>query len=146
MIVSPTGQVYVDSFHLDTRNSFAAGGEAFLTDEFCIRWNARFLRFSTEGGTRLVFYVNGPWGPDPSDPASVLGNVYAENGEFINSFEIRTDEYSFEIPVHDYVLGGVEFGTVELTINGEFPIGGLVEVRHSALGEYSLGHLATCAD
>jgi hypothetical protein len=144
--ISPTGPVYVDSFQLETRESFAVGGEGFVTDDFCEMWYARFLRFAAAGGTQLVFLVNGPQGGDPGDPVTVSGDVYAENGDFINSFTVRTDEWSFEIPVHDYVLGGVDFGTVELAINASFSPAGLVQVNHKALGEYSVGHLATCAD
>ena len=117
-----------------------------MTDEFCAQWHARFLRFGSAGGTRLVFLVNGPLGGDPGDPVTISGDVYAENGDFINSFTVRTDEWSFGISVHDYVLGGVEFGTVELAINASFSPAGAVEVRHQALGEFSVGYPAVCAD
>jgi len=144
--ISPTYPVSVDSFQLETRNAFAVGGLAPVIDEFCSEWHTRFLRFASAGGTRLVFLVNGPRGGDPGDPVTITGDVYAENGDFINSFTVRTDEWTFALPVHDYVLGGVEFGTVELVINSVFMPAGLVEVRHQALGEFSVGYPAVCAD
>ena len=144
--VVPDGPIFVDSFQLETRNSFAVGGVGSVIDEFCSQWHARFLRFAAAGGTELVFMVNGPLGGEPGDPVTISGDIYAENGDFINSFTVRTDEWTFAISVHDFVLGGLEFGSVELVIHSHFSPSGLVEVRHQALGEFSVGHQAVCAD
>jgi hypothetical protein len=138
--------VSVDSFQLETRNAFAVGGLGWVIGDFCSQWHTRFLRFGAAGGTRLVFLVNGPLGGDPGDPVTISGDVYTENGDFINSFTVRTDEWFFGLAVHDFVLGGVDFGTVELVINSSFAPAGLVEVRHQALGEFSVGYPAVCAD
>ncbi len=43
--------ITVDTFQLETRNAFASGSVGFVTEDFCTRWNARFLRFGTSGGT-----------------------------------------------------------------------------------------------
>lgn len=144
--IVPASPISVDSFQLETRNAFAVGGLAPVIGEFCSEWHTRFLRFGSAGGTRLVFLVNGPLGGDPGDPVTISGDVYAENGAFINSFTVRTDEWTFGLSVHDYVLGGVEFGTVELVIHSSFAPAGLVEARHQALGEFSVGYPAVCAD
>ena len=144
--IGPQAPIFVDSFQLETRNAFAVGGVGTLIDDFCSQWHARFLRFAAAGGTQLVFLVNGPLGGDPGDPVTISGDIYAENGDFINSFTVRTDEWTFAISVHDFVLGGLEFGTVELVITSQFSPSGFVEVRHQALGEFSVGHPGVCAD
>jgi hypothetical protein len=138
--------IAVDFFQLETRNAFAVGGVGYVTDDFCTRWNARFLRFDAEGGTTLSMMINGPQGPRPGDPATVIGDVYSEAGTFLGSLTIRTDEWSIEVPVHDLVSPGTEFGVVELAINSIFVPAGIVEVRHEALGQYSVGHWAYCTD
>lgn len=144
--ISAQHPVSVDTFQLETRNAFAVGGLGFVDGDFCSQWHTRFLRFGASGGTQLVMTVNGALGGDPGDPATVTGDVYAENGDFINSFTVRTDDWFFTLPVHDFVLGGVEFGTVELVISSTFMPVGAVDVRHQALGEFSVGYPAVCAD
>jgi hypothetical protein len=138
--------VAVDFFQLETRNAFAVGGVGYVTDDFCTRWNARFLRFDVAGGTTLSIMVNGPQGSSSSDPATVLGDVYSESGTFLGSFSIRTDEWSLQTPINDLIPPGVEFGVVELAINSLFTPAGIVDVRHEALGAYSVGLPAVCMD
>jgi len=138
--------ILVDVFQLETRNAFAAGGVAFVTEDFCTRWNARFLRFGTSGGTTLSMMVNGPQGTRPFDPVTVAGDVYSESGDFVGSFSIRTDEWSFEVAIHDLVPTGVDFGVVELVVNSVFLPSGIVEVQHQALGQFSVGYWAACMD
>jgi hypothetical protein len=90
--------------------------------------------------------INGPQGLRPADPVTVLGDAYSEAGVFLGSFTIRTDQWSIEVPVHDIVPPGENFGVVELAINSLFLPAGIVEVRHRALGQFSVGHWAMCAD
>jgi hypothetical protein len=138
--------VSVDYFQMDTENAFAVGGNGFILDDFCTRWSARFLRFAGDGGTVLTMMVNGPQGSQPADLATVIGNVYSEAGEFISSFEIRTDEYALKIPVHDLLPPDVDFGVVELIVNSLFVPSAIIEVQHQALGQFSVGHRAVCTD
>ena len=144
--MTAVSDVSVDYFQLDTDNAFAVGGNGFTLDDFCTRWSARFLRFAGEGGTVLSMMVNGPQGSQPADLATVLGNVYSESGEFVSSFEIRTDEYAFKVAVHDLVPPDVSFGAVELIVNSVFLPSAIIEVQHQALGEFSVGHRAVCTD
>jgi hypothetical protein len=138
--------VTVDSYQLETRNAFAVGGLGFTTDDFCTRWNARFLKFESAGGTILTVMVNGPQGNRPNDLVTLAGDVYTEAGEFVGSFSIRTDEWSMEIPIHDLIPQGVDFGVVELVVNSVYLPAGIIEIRHQALGRYSVGHWAVCTD
>jgi len=144
--ISSLVPVVVDYFQLETRNAFAVGGAGFVIGDFCTRWNARFLRFGSSGGTTLSIMVNGPQGVQPSDPVTVAGDAYTESGEFISSFTIRTDEWALEISVHELISAGVDFGVVELAINSMFLPAGIVELQHQALGQFSVGHWAACMD
>lgn len=138
--------VTVDYFQLETRNAFAAGETGWALTDLCTRWSARFLRFGTEGGTTLSVMVNGPRGNRPSDPATIIGDVYSEAGNFISSFEVFTDEYALEIEIHDLIPSGVDFGVVELLINAVYSPSGIVEVQHQALGQFSVGYRGICRD
>jgi hypothetical protein len=138
--------ISLDTFQLDTENAFAVGGVGFVEGDFCTRWNARFLRFGPSGGTTLSMLINGPRGTQSSDPTTLVLDVYRESGDFVISFGIRTDQWSLELPLHDLLPSGVNFGVVELGINAAFTPSGLVQVRHEALGEFSVGHVAMCAD
>ena len=144
--ITALAPVTVDYFQLETRNAFAVGGVGFDIGDFCTRWNARFLRFGSSGGTTLSMMINGPQGIRPFDPVTVLGDIYSENGEFLASFSLRTNEWSLEIPIHDLVPAGVDFGVVELVVNAHFLPAGIIEVRHQALGQFSVGHWAICTD
>jgi hypothetical protein len=138
--------ITMDVFQLETRNSFAVGGPGFVEADMCTRWHARFLRFDTAGGTTLSMMINGPRGVLLSDPATVVGDVYTEGGDFVGSFSIRTDEWALQLPVHDLVPSGLDFGVVEIVINSVFLPSGIVEVQHRALGRFSVGHAAMCMD
>jgi hypothetical protein len=144
--VFPLRAVAVDVFHLDTRGNFATGGLGYVDDEWCTRWSARFLRFTAAGGTSLIMLINGPQGSGSGDPVSILGDVFTENGDFVNSFTIRTDQYAIELPMEAFGTGGVDFGYIELAINSRFLPAGLVELRHDALGRFSVGLPAVCTD
>jgi hypothetical protein len=138
--------VTVDYFQLETRNAFATGETGWALTDLCTRWSARFLRFGAEGGTTLAVMVNGPRGNRPSDPATIIGDLYSEAGDFITSFEVFTDEYALEIEIHDLIPPRVDFGVVELVINAVYTPSGIIEVQHQALGSFSIGHRGICRD
>ena len=144
--ISSLVPITVDAFQLETRNAFAVGGVGFVEGDFCTRWNARFLRFGSSGGTTLSMMINGPRGTGASAPPTIAGDVYSESGEFVTSFTVRTDQWALEIPVPALVPAGVDFGVVELVINASFFPSGIVEVQHQALGQFSVGHWAICMD
>ena len=138
--------ITVDYFQLETRNDFAVGGVGFVVGDFCTRWSARFLRFGASGGTTLSMMINGPQGTSPADPVTVAGNVFTESGDPVGSFSIRTDEWALQLPVHELVPEGLDFGVVELIINSTFLPAGIVEVQHQTFGRFSVGHWAICMD
>jgi hypothetical protein len=144
--ISSLVPVSVDYFQLETRNAFAVGGVGFVIDDFCTRWNSRFLRFDPSGGTTLSMMINGPRGALSSDPVTVAGDVYTEGGAYVGSFGIRTDEWSVVLPIHNLMPSGLEFGVVELVINSTFSPAGIIEVQHQALDQFSVGHWAICMD
>jgi len=142
----------VDYFQVDTSQNFATGGEALEVSDLCETWAARFLTFGPGQGTVLSIFVREPRGGAPSDPPTVVGLVYNETGTFINSFTVRTDDWAFDVPVEDVVVGGTQFGTVELTLfderddAGSLYSGGLVTVSHAAENRFSIGSRAYCTD
>lgn len=143
---SPTGPVSVDILQVDTSQNFATGGEAFLTADFCEDWQGRFLSFGPGESSVFSFLVNGPQGGGSMDPPTIVGEVYAESGAFINSFTIRTPLWFFDVPALDLVVGGLSFGSVELTIDARFTPAGLLNVAHSAGGRFSVGLRGVCLD
>ncbi|MEM8933680.1 MAG: hypothetical protein AAGE94_20995 [Acidobacteriota bacterium] len=142
--VVDASDVFVDFFHLDDAGNFATGSIVPTFDDFCFGWMARFLRFGADDleGSKLTFIVNGPQGNDPEDPPTVSGDVYDEAGNFVNSFVVRTTEWSFELPATALAVG--DFGTMRININALLGNGGLVFVQHSAFGRFSVGGPAEC--
>lgn len=136
--------ISMDTFQIDFANDFATGGVAFDASELCTNWTARFLRFGAGAGTVLNVLANGPLGMNGNP--TLRGNVYDESGAFINSFTVRTDDWAFEIAVHDFVLGGVNFGSLELALDTAAGDDGLVAVNHPALGKFSIGNQGICID
>ena len=84
----------------------------------------------------------GPRGAADEDPPTLVGTVYDEAGEIINTFELRTDEWYFSIEATDLALGGA-FGAIEMTIASVFG-GGFVTTEHSAFGKFSVGVNGIC--
>lgn len=149
--VGALAPISVDYFQVDTSQNFATGGEAFSSQEFCESWAARFLSFGPGQTSVLSFFVREPKGASPSNAPTVEGEIYDEAGTFVNSFVIRTDEWSFDVEVEEIVLRGTSFGTVELTIFDDYeraPLdsGGMVTVTHSADDRFSIGMRAICTD
>ena len=147
-----TTPMNADYFQVDTSQNFAAGGEALPMSDFCETWAARFLTFGPGQGTVLSIFVRSPRGGAPSDPPTVVGRVYDESGAFVNTFSIRTDDWVFDVPVQDVVVGGTLFGTVELTLfderddAGNLHSGGMVTVTHRARNRFSIGSRAYGTD
>ncbi len=135
----------IDYFQVDTSENFATGGPALTRDHWCQNWMARFLSFGPGEGSVLSLYVPEPRGRGAAAPPTVLGEVYDESGAFVNSFVIRTDQWSFELQIPSLVQGGTAFGTVELFLDGDHDQG-MVKVRHSAQGRFSIGLDAACMD
>jgi len=144
--MSAPSLVTVDYFQLESRNAFATGETGWAITDLCTRWSSRFLRFGSEGGTTLSVMVNGPRGNRPSDPPTIIADVYSEAGVFIISFEVFTDEYAFELSVHDLIPSALDFGVVELAINAVHSPSGIIEVQHQALDQFSVGHRGICRD
>jgi len=143
---TPGGAVSVDTLQVDTAENFAQGDVGFTLSDFCAAWQVRFASFTPGEGSVISFLVNGPRGNDMGDPPTVMGDVYNEAGDFVSSFTIRTDQWAFDIQSLDLVLGGLAFGSIELTIDAlSFP-DGLVSVAHSAEGRFSVGLRGICKD
>lgn len=143
--ISPTGPISVDVFQVDTSENFASADTAFVTDDFCSEWQSRFLSFGPGQGSVFSFLVNGPRGA-AGGPPTIMGDVYNEQGAFLNSFTIRTDEWVFDVEILDFVLGPTSFGSVELTIRALFSPAGFLTVAHSAEGRFSVGLRGVCKD
>jgi len=142
--LSPNGPISADVIQVDTSENFASGNLASRLDDFCADWQVRFLSFGQS--SILSFLVNGPRGGDPADPPTLVGDVFDENGTFINSFTLRTDEWVFDRAAEELVVGGLANGTIELTIQSLNAPAGLVFVNHSAEGRFSVGLPAVCLD
>jgi hypothetical protein len=142
----PTGPVSVDSLQVDTTDNFAQGSVSWTINDFCADWMGRFASFGPGQGSVFTFLVNGPRGSDPTDMPTIVGDVYNESGTFINSFTIRTSQWVFSIEILDLVLGGVTFGSVELSIDSTFSPAGILSVSHSAEGRFSVGLRGICRD
>jgi hypothetical protein len=76
----------------------------------------------------------------------VTGDVYNEQGSFLNSFTVRTDEWFFDLDLLDFVLGGERFGSMEVVLSTRFGPAGLINVAHSAEGRFSVGLRTVCRD
>lgn len=142
--LSPNGPISADVIQVDTSQNFASGNLASRLDDFCADWQVRFLSFGQS--SILSFLVNGPRGGDPADPPTLVGDVFAENGSFVSSFTLRTDEWVFDRAAEELVVGGLANGTIELTIQSLNAPAGLVFVNHSAEGRFSVGLPAVCLD
>lgn len=142
-------QVAVDTFRVTPDEAFASGGLApdFSTDQ-CDQWAGRvLLGGGFDGGTTLTFIVDGPRGPNPgSDPPTISGDLYTEDGTFINGFNIFTDAFVLEIDAEMLLDPAPPFtGSFELLIDGTDG-GGHVTVEHKAEGLYSVTVDGVCLD
>lgn len=150
------GTVEVDFFQVDDAGDFATGDQALVNDDFCSRWNARFLRFGPADaeGTQLTFLVNGPRGGNVNiDPPTVTGEIYDEAGVFFSSFEIFTNDWFFDIPARELAMGAAgddspppDFGTIRIELDTLLAPAGVVLERHTAFGQFSVGTQSFCRD
>ncbi len=138
----------VDYFQIDGTNNFASGDNgASFPNDFCEYWKVRYLSGGAfDGGTEILAVINGPLGSDPGAMPTITGNVYREDGSFVNSFEIRTDEWMFLRDASELVTAGNPFGAIELRIDAADDNTGFVFARQDASGRYSVGLNALCKD
>ncbi len=138
----------VDYFQIDGTNDFASGDNgASFPNDFCEYWKIRFLNGGPfDGGTEMIAVVNGPLGTGPMDPPTISGNVYREDGTFVNAFEIRTNEWLVIRDAADLVNSGNPFGAIELRIDAEDANTGFVFARQDASGRYSVALNGVCKD
>lgn len=146
--VETDSDISTDVFEVNFDENFASGDRGFTLDDFCTDWRARFLRFpGTTGGTVLTFLLNGPLGPDDEiDPPTITGEVFTQEGAFVNSFSIWTDDWVLEIQALDLVGDDTEFGTLVMALDTAFSPPGVVLEKHSAFSRFSLGIVSVCDD
>ena len=138
--------ISVDVFRIDAANNFASGAPAFTVGDFCDFWQVRFLDFGgPNDGTVMTALVNGPRGLGDSPP-TISGTVFNQQGQPINNFNIRTNEWAIRLPLLDFVQGETAFGSIELVLNAASRPGGVVSVSHSAQGRFSIGTRGVCKD
>lgn len=144
---SPDDPISVDVFQVDAANNFATGNVAFTARDFCDFWQVRFLDFGGASGSVMTILVNGPRGMGAANPPTISGTVFNQQGQPVNTFNLRTDQWSLEIPILDLVTGNqTKFGSVELVLNAAGNPGGVVSVVHSAFGKFSVGSEGVCKD
>jgi hypothetical protein len=134
-----------DYFRVEPDEDFATGGALVdLSTAQCQNWTARYLNGGPfDGGTLFTFYVDEPQGIELTDPPTLLGIVYDEDGFAVGDFELRTAFHSFTLPATGFPFDDSAFGTVELSFNGTV---GVVLADHRASGRFSVGAEATCVD
>jgi hypothetical protein len=142
----PDEPVAVDAFQVDGTNNFASGGHAFTAGDFCDLWQVRFLDFGGASGSVMTVLVNGPRGMGAANPPTISGTVFNQQGQPVNNFNVRTNEWALEIPLLDLVQGDQRFGSIELVLNATGNPGGVVSVVHSAFGRFSIGAEGVCKD
>ncbi len=129
-----------DFLRVDYGNAFASGGP-LLNFDFCRSWDLRFYHGGGfDGGTDIAFYA--PYNPDGEEPV-VTGKVYDEAGTYQGDIGIPSSDYAFEVNTSELDLP-VPFGTVEWTFADG--VAGHVAGIYSALGTFSVGTPAICAD
>lgn len=137
--------ISVDYFVVTPSEDFATGGKAieFFT-ETCVLWSSRVLVGGPfTGGTRLQVLIDGPQGTNMGDDPTLAGNVFDEDGDFVNSFAIHTDQHVLELSAAQLIAPASLFGVIEI---GIFSTGlaGIVRTEIGAEGRYSVGMPAVC--
>ncbi len=138
----PSGPISVDYFQIDVHQNFANGNLGLTVDDFCADWMVRFLRFGPDSGSRIQLYLAGALGV--GGPPSIAGDLYDEQGNFLSSFTIGTNQNSLEFMIDDVTLFQPAFGSIEIRVLS--PGGGAVNVSHSAFGKFSVGLPGVCRD
>ena len=139
-----------DFFFVDPETGYATGNTLLnmsLDDagnEFCAEWGTRYLRGGGFGGSSIFrFVVDEPAGSRDIDPPTAVGTVYDEAGTAIQSFEIRTDAYSFDLTSAELAPASAPFGSLSI----RFPATrGALLVEHSGFETLSIAFKAACRD
>lgn len=139
-----------DFFYLDPRTGQSLGGNlANLSlddpgNELCTEWSTRFFNGGHLGGhTEYHAVVDLPQGSADFDTPTAVGTVYDEAGDPIQSFEIRTDLYSFALPAAELAPHGLPFGSLDIRF---LDTKGLLLTEHSGLDRFSVALSAACRD
>ncbi len=134
-----TGRISIDSFTVDSANNFANGGKVHNLTDLCDTWSVRFLDFGT--GPSLIDVFTESQGAVLAPPTATV-TLYEQDGTFLTTFDVFEDRDTFTIDIAAHTQ--VRFGVAEI----EFPFSnyGLVSVRHSAFGRFSVGHEAYCSE
>ena len=141
-----SGLLSYDAFQVDVSQDFASAPSIVGITEFCTNWSSRFIEFTPGESSILTFFVNGPQGTDPGDPATVTGTVFDEAGNTIVGFSIFTDLDSFTLDTSTIVPGSLKAGALGLVIDSRFSPDGYVSVEHKAAGKFSVSLPAACTD
>ncbi len=148
-ITTDAGPITADYFQLDPANDFAAGSRPVDIDsnEFCSQATARFLvGGGFTGGTKLFFMLDQPLGSNSNtDPPSITGDVFLENSNFVNSFEIYTDNFTLEVDAADLIDPSANFGSFDIFFENNFG-GGYVHVEYKANNRFSVSVKGVCTD
>lgn len=139
-----------DFFVVDPTTGHATGNTLLnmsLDDsgnEFCAEWGTRYMRGGGfDGSSVFRFVVDVPAGGQEMDPPTAVGTVYDEAGTAVQSFEIRTDSYTFELESADLVPESAPFGSLSI----RFPdTRGALLVEHSGFETLSIAFKAACRD
>lgn len=145
---APGGLISADYFEVTPDEGFATGGLAIdFAEERCEFWQVRVLVGGPfTGGTTLTFLVDGPRGTNPTtDPPTITGTAYNEAGTAVNTFQIFTNDWVFELDAADLILPANLFGSLELVIDSVLG-GGYVITGIGAEGVYSVGYNGVCKD
>lgn len=139
-----------DFFFIDPAIDYATGNTLLnmsLDDsgnEFCAEWGTRFMRGGGFGGSSVFrFVVDVPAGSHEMDPPTAVGTVYDEAGAAVQSFELRTDSYTFALSSADLAPESTPFGSLSI----RFPdTRGALLVEHSGFDTLSIAFKAACRD
>ncbi|MCP4898921.1 MAG: hypothetical protein GY906_18270 [bacterium] len=147
-ILSASGPISADFFQIDFAQDFANGGRPIDIDGggFCNQSTLRYLvGGGFTGGTVIYFMLDQPLGGDPmTDPPSVTGVLHRENGTVAGSFEVFTDNFSFEVNAAD-LIGDENFGSMDITFENAFS-GGAAIASFDAFGRFSVSLESVCLD
>ncbi|HVS64338.1 MAG TPA: hypothetical protein VMT85_12645 [Thermoanaerobaculia bacterium] len=143
--VDADGPVSVDFFQVFGSDDFATGDAAATVADICDLLTVRFMDFGGERASSITVLVGEPGGFTPADRSTLVGQVYDEDGDFVNSFSVHSDEASFVVPIRSIVReGSTLFGSIE--IDAAESDGAIVYVTHSAHGRFSVSHPAVCIE